>query len=372
MKTTDFARVKSVALPKKILKLALILCVVILCAALLYACNRYKLYFVLGTDLEINTEGTGGSDLTERIYEYIASLENVLSPSIPGSDLYRINNAAENEPVVCRDATMSVMRSAELAFLLSGGAYDPSVYPLVKLWGFDSEAFGKNGQGAEVSPPSDEEIAAVKRLVGLKDAFEINYENKTITKNIGYGGAMLDFGGVAKGYAVREALRLVGANQRALINLGGNIGVTGRSYTIGIGNPRPADELFGKLTLNAGECVSTSGDYERYYTLVCDDPETGEKTSYKYRMHHIIDPRTGKPSGSLSGQSGEETLISVSVIAADGALGDALSTAVLVLGKTKGSELLNSDEVREFGVKAILINASLDYQTAGGLGFSKS
>lgn len=324
----------------------LVLIVLILCIASLTACSRAEQYFVYGTTLEIQSYGIKSQHTVTEIYDYISSLESVLSPTVEGSDVSKINAAKVGEAILCQDVTMQIMRVASEVFEASDGAYDPSIYPLVRLWKFSGDLFSK---ASDFTPPSDEEIENAKRLVGLDKAFVVDYENSTITKLI--DGAMLDFGGVAKGYAVQQSLTL--ASDKTLVNLGGNIGTVKGDFNVGIANPQREgrefiNSYFAKFKLLSGECVSTSGDYERYY--VVDDGE--RKNVY----HHIINPITGKPADT----SGSDGVVSCSVVTKDGAIGDAVATAVVVLGKEKGVQLL-----KKLGLKGFIIDGDMNVQTVG-------
>lgn len=321
-------------------KIVLALVAIIVCVVSFCACNGTAQSFVFGTFLEIDYKGL--KNPSDEIEGYFDNLESWLSPTVEGSYIYRINHAKAGESIECNATVMAIMRTAEKVYHASNGAYDPSIYPLVRLWNFSGDLYS---MVIAKQPPTDEEIERAKTLVGLDRAFAIDYENNTITKNEGYDDAMLDFGGVAKGYAVDTAEDNVDC--KALINLGGNIVACSDSYIIGIGNPRESEtSYFGSLTLSAGECISTSGDYERYY-----DYEG-------VRYHHIINPATGRPS--------ESGVISVSVVTTDGALGDAVATAVLVLGLDLGTELL-----QELSLSAVIITSDLNYKVVGNIDFAK-
>ncbi len=318
--------------------------IIIICIASLTACDRAEQSFVFGTVLDIKAEGIGSTKAIENIEAYMQSLEDLLSPTIEGSDVNKINNSTVGEAVVCSQTTMEIYKVALSVYEASDGAYDPSVYPLVRLWKFSGDLFNK-WEGHTV--PAQEQIDEARAVVGLKDCFVADFENSTITKL--KDGAMLDFGGVAKGYAVQKSLDMV--QKRALVNLGGNIGAKGKDYAVGIANPTRSDRqyttsYFAKFTLQNGECVATSGDYERYYTV--------DGAVY----HHIIDPRTGMPCAT----SGEDGVISCSVISADGAISDAVATAVVVLGKQRGVELLE-----KLGLKAVVIDGNSGVTTVGNI-----
>ena len=329
-------------------KSVLLIAIILISIVSLTACSSTEQFFVFGTFLDMTVEGVSLGKVTREVFTYMESLETLLSPTVEGSDLHKINNAKAGESVKCSAETMELLSIVEVIFDLSEGAYDPSIYPLVRLWNFSGDKFS---QIEGKTPPTDEDIAEALSVVGFDKAFTIDHVAGTVTKNAGYDGAMLDFGGVAKGYAVDKAMD--NFDGKALVNLGGNIGAKGKSYTIGIGNPREsATPYFGSFTLRAGELISTSGDYERFFTY------EGK------RYHHILSSSTGKPSDS--------GLISVSVICTNGAVGDALSTAIMVLGAEKGKALITrvNDEF-DLNVKAVLISTDLTYEVVGDLGFVK-
>ncbi len=329
----------------KKVKITLLIIVLIVCIASLMACSTAEQYFVYGTTLDVTIDGLSARQKIKNVQEYMTSLENLLSPTLEGSDLYRVNHSKVGVAVDVSEVTIDVMRTCVKVYEMSQGAYDPSVYPLVILLNFSGDTFT---QGLQKSVPQDVAIEQALAVVGLDKAFEIDYENAKITKLI--EGAMLDFGGVAKGYAVQKSLEMT--DGKVLVNLGGNIGAGGKSYSVGIANPTRSDRqfstpYFAKFTLEDGECVSTSGDYERYYKA-----EDGKI------YHHIINPIAGYPQDTQSAGG----VISCTVISKDGALADALATAVVVLGADKGAKLLENA-----GVKALIVESNLSYSVIGNL-----
>lgn len=314
---------------KKLFKVVSVIILVMFIVASFVACNsaETKHFYVYGTVLEVTASTDNEMD---DVYKYISNLENILSPVVEGSDLYKINHSTVGEKIQCNDVTMDIMKKAENIYNLSNGAYDPSVYPLVRLWNFSSDRFMIYD-----TIPSNSEIEETMKAVGLSSAFSIDYEAKTITKL--KDGAMLDFGGVAKGYVAQMSRQYL--KDKGLINLGGNITGTGKEFTIGIANPSREDRktfrtsYFCKVQLPENMCIATSGDYERYY----------EKDGVIY--NHIINPFTGRPQDTNS------SIISCSIISEDGGIGDAVATAVIVLGKEEGIKLINA-----LNLKAVLID----------------
>ncbi len=301
--------------------------------ASLCACSKAEQYFVLGTFLEVKASGNGSFDAQDNVYEFMSEIEDMLSPTLDTSDIYKVNNARVGEEIECSVHTIEVAKIAKRVYELSNGAYDPSIYPIVRFYKMSGDLY----ISSQLSTDFDlTQIPTLMSVVGLDRAFKFDFEKGTITKLI--DGAMLDFGGVAKGYAVDRARELFDGEM--LINLGGNISAKGKNYTIGIANPTRVgretsqSSYYSRVTLSDGECISTSGDYQRYYVVNVD----GEQKIY----HHIIDARTG-----LCADKG---IASCTVITDDGALGDALATAVVALGYEEGKRLLES-----VGAKAIII-----------------
>lgn len=329
-------------------KTALFIITILICIVSLTACSLTEQFFVFGTFLDVTIDGISSSKLVSQINNYMVGLEEVLSPTIEGSDLYKINNAKAGEVIHCGEDTMALFAVAETLHKLTDGAYDPTIYPLVRLWNFSGDKFS-HIEGK--TPPTDDAISNALRLVGFDKVFAIDHVAGTVTKNHGYDNAMVDFGGMAKGYAVDKAMDSL--DKKALINLGGNIGAIGKDYTIGIGNPRESvTAYYGSFTLCQGQLISTSGDYERCFF------HEGE------RYHHILNPATGKPSNS--------GLISVSIVCSDGAVGDALSTAVMVLGAEKGKEVVaRISSVLGLDINAILIFSDLSFEVVGQIDFVK-
>lgn len=204
------------------------------------------------------------------------------------------------------------------------GAFDPTVNPLMRLWGFRS--------GAPASEPSGEAVAAALARVGwtnvLISAAQGGDAGASATEvSFARPGMELDLGGIAKGAAIDYAfdkLRAAGF-ENFLLNLGGNIRVSGKpgvgraEWHVAVRDPANPSQTTGQdVVLRSGEAVATSGSYERYVEI------DGRRYS------HIIDPRTGRPVGRQG---------SVSVIADTAERADALSTAFFVqgLGAADGS-----------------------------------
>ncbi len=240
--------------------------------------------------------------------------EERLSVFLPNSDLARINAAAGKGVVAISPETRWVLEHAIRLARESGGAFDPTVGPLMDLWGFRRQGLARK--------PMLDEIAASRERVGY---------HKLVISTEGCGlereGMALDLGGIGKGVAVDrcwEELRREAKGRPFLVNLGGNIRAsgrlpTGREWSIGIRDPFDPGRIVATISLEDGKAVATSGHYERFVVL------DGE------RWAHIMDPRTGMPVRGMA---------SVTVVADSAEDADGLSTTLFVMGREEGEAFL--------------------------------
>ena len=256
----------------------------------------------MDTVMTLTAYGPNRDRALEEAVAEIQRLDSLLSIGSDDSDISRLNR--EKTAVLSPDAASLLESALDLA-RDTQGVFDPTVYPLVKLWGF----YDKDYQ-----VPSRQE---------LSDALaKVNYREVSLEEDgqASLGpGQQIDLGGIGKGYTsqrVTELLRQAGITS-AMVSLGGNIQCLGAKpdgspWNIGIRDPF-GEELYAAVRVT-DKAVITSGGYERYF----EDPETGNI----YR--HILDPRTGFPA--------EKGLSSVSIVTSDGTLGDGLSTALYIMG----------------------------------------
>ena len=253
-------------------------------------------------------------------------LEDLLDPALEGSDLWRVNRAEAGEALSLSPEFWAVFDLASEIAALTDEAFSPALYPLTLLWGF----------GGQTRVPSEAEIAAALADCGLEH-FSVSGEGEARLLVKSRAGAMLDFGGIAKGYAADRAgeiARSFGVTS-GLIDIGGNhlfLGDKGGSpFRVGVADPRPAEHgsaLFGVLALADTSAVS-SGDFERYFV------EDG------VRYCHILDKNTGAPARS--------GLCMTFVADPVSARADALSTALFVMGLEQGAAFCQAH-----GISAIL------------------
>ena len=239
----------------------------------------------------------------------IKRLDNLLSKFNPRSEISQLNQQGKLK--VSPD-TLEVIKVALEFSKQSEGAFDITVAPLVDIW--------KPAIKTRMMP-KEKIINAAKLLVGSEN---ILIEEKSRTVKFLKKGMQIDLGGIAKGYAVDCAIKKLqqAGIKSCLVNAGGNMYGLGRNGTrpwkVGIRHPRRPNEMIGFILLE-DRAIATSGDYEQYF-------DSGNR-----RFSHIIDPKTGYPVNN--------GVVAVTVISSSATIGDALSTAVFVLGKEKGLRL---------------------------------
>jgi FAD:protein FMN transferase len=302
----------------------------ILSAVVVFSCLMYvscssageaRTQFALGTVCTINAYADGTDALYNELFERISQIENEFSVNIPASVVSQINDAAGDHPVSVDKDMLYVTQTALKYAALTNGAFDPTVGPLVKLWGINTD---------HARVPEQKEIDMILPL--------INWRDVVVTKNgTGTGGTVflvrkgmsLDFGGIAKGFTADELVSILQKHKikRAVIDLGGNIYVYGKKkdgglWKVGVKNPADVSGDPALIIGLSNSTVVTSGVYERFII------QNG------IRYHHILNTKTGYPAQTGLASS---TIISESSIAAD-----ALSTSVFLLGTDKGMQLLTN------------------------------
>ncbi|MGI9507960.1 MAG: FAD:protein FMN transferase [Geminicoccaceae bacterium] len=265
--------------------------------------------------------------LAREIDDVLARVNQQMSTYLPTSELSRFNDAeVESWTPVSMD-TLDVVEQSLRVNAVTNGAFDPTVGPIVDLWGF-----GPGGSHERV--PSDAEIHAVSDAVGFAKVESQSGAAPMIRKHA--AGVRLDFSGVAKGFGVdKVAEHLTGAGIKDyLVEVGGELrasghGPEGRAWRVGIEKPTlTSDDVQHVVDLGNGEALATSGNYRIFFE------RDGQ------RFSHIIDPTRGRPV--------EHDLASVSVIANTTLEADALSTSLLVLGPEEGMALAERLDIQAY------------------------
>lgn len=262
----------------------------------------------------------------------IVRLENLLSATKEGSDIYKLNHA-DGQAVKVSDETLFLIQNACEISTLTDGEFDISIRPLMSIWGFDTK---------EYKVPSSEDIEKTLLNVGYEN-IAINGNEITLKK-----GMAVDLGATAKGYIGDKVRDVINDSlvYSAIVDMGGMIITKGdgksdddRYFTIGLQYPDDKGECF--FTFDCTEvAVSTSGAYQRYFELD------------GVRYHHILDSKTGKPS--------ERDISSVTVIGEQGFECDALSTAFFVMGVDQTIDYLNAHRNDSFkNLRLIILSADM-------------
>jgi len=265
---------------------------------------------LLGTVVEIqirNTDEQKANDAITKAFVEIKRIDNLFTTYNEESPVWKLNNSDDSLFIVDEEI-FDLMVLCDSLWRISDGSFDVAIESLIQVWGFDTKT-------PEV--PNDYEIKSALNQSGWEN-IKLLDEKKILRKEkVG-----LNFGAIAKGYAVDRSIEVLiqSGITEAFVNAGGEIKTLGNDWIAGIQHPRNIKEIITKIRLN-GISVATSGDYENYF----------EKDGVRY--HHILDPKTGYPA---------EGIQSVTVIHKNNAFADGIATAVFVMGKTKGLELIKS------------------------------
>lgn len=277
---------------------------------------------LMDTVITLRASGKNAQAAVDESIDRLKEIDKMASATNPDSDITKINQAAGDKAVTVHPEIVKMVQTSIQFSKLTDGSFDITVGPLINLWGI-----GTDKQGV----PSDTDI---KQKLTFVDYQKIELDEKANTVGLKDKGMAIDLGAVAKGFATDEVLAIYEKHQikNGLISLGSSTvyalgkNKSGAAWTIGIVNPRDenSDNYLGVLHLS-NEAISTSGDYERYFI------KDGK------RYHHILDPKTGYPAdtGVMS-----TTLIVNDKVKDKGMVSDVLSTAVFILGKDKGLELM--------------------------------
>ncbi len=247
----------------------------------------------------------------------IRRIETLMTTWKDDSEISRVNQAAGKEAVQVSPETLAVVEKSNWMSAHSEGVFDISFEAMHGLWKFD--------QDLEESVPKKADVEAKKKLIDWRKIL-VDHEKRTI--KLEKPGMRISLGGIAKGYAVDAAAKVLekGGVTSFFAQAGGDLYVRGKkadgtSWRVGVRDPRAATGDFFAFLPVEDHAFSTAGDYERSFV----------KDGRRY--HHIIDPRTGYPATASR---------SVTVWAKDAFTADALDDAVFILGPEKGLALIES------------------------------
>ncbi|MBP3476386.1 MAG: FAD:protein FMN transferase [Lachnospiraceae bacterium] len=277
--------------------------------------------FYFDTVIQITLYDTQDTTILDGCFALADTYENMLSATVEGSDLWRINHS-NGAPVTVSKDTVSLLQTALYYARLTDGKVDPTIQPVSKLWHFGSD-----------------DTPCVPEAPDLEEALtHVSYQTVSIDGNtvtLADPKAAVNLGFIAKGYIadrMKEYLLEQGV-QSACINLGGNVMLIGSkpdgsSFKVGIQKAFAEEGVTAAVIDVRDISVVTSGIYERYFY----------ENDVLY--HHILDTATGYPV--------ENDITSVTILSPSSVDADALSTTCYCLGLEKGMEFMDAIENTEY------------------------
>lgn len=245
----------------------------------------------------------------------ISRIEKLFTTFSNDSITYQINENAGIQPVIVPSEVFNLIFRCQMISRMTQGSFDISYGSIdKKFWNFD----------INMTSLPDKELA--KKSVEL-----INYENIILNKNdqsifLKNKGMRIGFGGIGKGYSAECAKNVLIKNgiESGIVNAAGDLTTwgfqeDGAPWTIGIADPNKKENIFSSFKIT-NRSVATSGNYEKFVII------DGKKYS------HTIDPKTGFPISGIK---------SVTIIADNAELADALATPVTVMGIKVGLDFIN-------------------------------
>ncbi len=300
--------------------------------------NYLRSVALMGTVVTIQVIGHSGDRqqliqrdaAAERAFDWFRQIEEHCTRFDAQSELMQLT-AQVGIPVPVSAILFEAVQFALAVAQESGGAFDPTVGHAMETRGFNREF--RTGQAIRTTIEPD-------AAVTYRDV-RMDPDRKTIML---LRPLILDLGAIAKGLAIDLAVRELRPFENFAVDAGGDLYLGGRSLTgepwsIGIRHPRRDNELIYSLTVS-NRAVCTSGDYER-------------QSPTEDNGHHILDPRKGVTAKDVA---------SVTVVAPNAMLADALATAAFVLGPAEGIQLFD-----RLGVDGLIVSTTLERYSTRGL-----
>lgn len=266
--------------------------------------------------VDYNADEFTESRVHQLIQDRLDEINSLMSTYDPESELSRFNTSKSTDWFEVSDETAKVVDAALDIAARSDGAFDPTVGPLVNLWGF-----GPDGRRQE--PPTDKQIAEVSQRVGYQQV-EARLDPPAIRKS--NPDVYLDLSAIAKGYAADAVSEMLAeqsglASTYAMVEIGGEIRTRGtpgdRPWKLGVQRPDSQEGITNHtVDVDNGDALATSGDYRNFFA------------NEGHRFSHTIDPKTGRPV--------THNLATVTVRCPTCMEADALATALSVMGPEQG------------------------------------
>ena len=279
-----------------------------------------KQYFIFGTIVDVLVWADDEAVVNKALDEVESELNGMHSQWHAWKDgrLHEINKAlrAGKTFTVTDEEAQFILKTKKLS-QQSLGNFNPAIGELIHLWGFHTDDYP-----ITTPPPGDDEINEFLAHLPTMDDIEI-INNKISSNN---PRVWLDYGGVAKGYAIDKAIVILEKHgiQNAIVNAGGDLRSIGskgdKNWKVAIRKPNSKD-ILAVIQVHGDESLFTSGNYERYHEF------NGK------RYAHIIDPKTGYSV---------EEIVSATVITDNGIKADAAATALIVAGSQNAANVAQS------------------------------
>jgi len=303
-----------------------------------------KQVLLMGNQFEISAvthiEEFAGQVINAAIAE-IQRIEKLLTTYRDNSETNLINRFAGVQPVKVSTETFDLVERCLRISQVTQGAFDIS-YGSVdkKLWNFDSTA---------TALPGKKTAMQMVRLINYRNIILNRHEQTIFLKE---KGMRIGFGGIGKGYAAERAkavMQQMGC-ESGIVNASGDLTAwglqpNGKPWVIGIVNPNLTNTAFGSINIT-NMAVATSGNYEKYITI------NGKKYS------HTINPKTGLPVTGIK---------SVTIIAPNAEIADAMATPVTIMGIKAGLYMVNQMN----NIAAIIIDDDDNIYASDNIKFSK-
>jgi len=294
------------------------------------------------------------SETWAMVKETLGSIERAVSVSMPDSDVARFNALPCGGEIEISAITAEILTIAKDVHALSGGLYDPTVYPLVDLWGF-SPRFNQSTYSpvipydrayldGKLPLPEREHIAALLPLVGLNGialreesgAFFLKKNTPAVSIDGVIVQAQLDLGGIAKGYAcdrVLELLRERGYTMGHFVCGGSSMALLSHpsgDYALTLRKPRAGQGSTSHYAIIPASNVTLSTSSDTSHSILRDGVV----------YCHIIDPRTGYPINMPDENGVQRGIASATLLCKSAAYGDALTTVLCILGEREAPAFL--------------------------------
>ena len=252
------------------------------------------------------------SVLKDEIISTIEEAEKILSHWRPDAELYQFNQALTSNPITVHPLLHELLLHARKVHDESAGAFDPTIAPIVNLWGFGPV------ESTRTSFPSAQEIQEAQSHVGIQ-LLEILPENQVRKRQ---PTVQVDLSSSAKGEIIDQVCEML--HRRGLtdhlVEIGGEIRAGSGKWKVALEDGTSSPENLTLFHLQ-NSAVATSGTYR----LNKPSPDAGKPSS------HLLDPRTGRPI--------KHSLVAVNVVASTARVADAFATAFMILGPSEGPAL---------------------------------